>query len=66
MMDWKRALAYISGSVVQELQLRNEELIVHLAKDNRSWGYDRIAGALANGPTRDTKRQFAEVRRSNG
>ncbi len=24
-----------------------EELIVRLAKDNRSWGYDRVAGALA-------------------
>ncbi len=129
-MDWKRLLAYISGSVDQELLLRNEylvtenqilrnqlkgrlrltdgerktlaeigkrlgkkaleevvsivkpetvlawhrrlvakkfdgsknrkypgrprideeveELIVRLAKDNRSWGYDRIAGALAN------------------
>ena len=25
-----------------------EELVVHLAKENNSWGYDRIAGALAN------------------
>ena len=25
-----------------------EELVVRLAKENKSWGYDRIAGALAN------------------
>ena len=25
-----------------------EELVVGLAKENKSWGYDRIAGALAN------------------
>ena len=25
-----------------------EEMVVHLAKENKSWGYDRIAGALAN------------------
>ncbi len=25
-----------------------EELVVHLSTENRSWGYDRIAGAMAN------------------
>jgi hypothetical protein len=25
-----------------------EDLIVQMAKDNRSWGYDRLAGALAD------------------
>jgi putative transposase len=25
-----------------------EELIVHMAHENRSWGYDRMVGALAN------------------
>jgi putative transposase len=25
-----------------------EELIVHMAEENPSWGYDRIVGALAN------------------
>ena len=33
-MDWKTLLASISGSVA-------------MARENRSWGYDRIAGALA-------------------
>ena len=43
-MDWKKLLAYITGSVDQELRLRNEYLVT----ENRSWGYDRIAGALGN------------------
>ena len=105
-MDWKTILNYISGSVDEELLLRNEylvaeigkrlgkqaldevasivnsntvlgwhwrlvakkfdssknrqypgrprvyaaieELVVRFAKENKSWGSDRIAGALAN------------------
>ena len=43
-MDWKKLLAYISGSVDEGLLLRNEYLVT----ENRSWGYDRVAGALAN------------------
>lgn len=100
-MDWKKLLAYITGSIDEELLLRNEylvtenrilraqikgrpqltdgerrtlaaigrklgrkileevasrrprvdkeveELVVRLAKENRTWGYDRIAGAIA-------------------
>ena len=40
-MDQKHLLAYITGTVDQELLLR-------IAQENRSWGYDRIVGALAN------------------
>ncbi len=43
-MNWKRMLATISGSVDQELLLRNEYLVT----ENRSWGYRRIVGALGN------------------
>src|SRR2546425_2680056 len=68
-MDWKQLLAYITGSVDEELLLRIvakkfdgsqqrkalgrpaidqelEALVVRMAQENRSWGYDRIAGAL--------------------
>jgi hypothetical protein len=31
-VDWKQLLAYMSRSI----------------EENRSWGYDRLAGALAN------------------
>ena len=41
-MDWQHLLAYITGTVDQDLLLRNEYLVTA----NRSWGYDRIAGAL--------------------
>jgi hypothetical protein len=57
-MLWARMLAYITGTVDQELLLRNEylaaenrilrALVVQMAKENPSWGYDRIVGALAN------------------
>ncbi len=72
-MDWKTMLAYISGSVDEELLLRKEYLVAEnrilrnqipgrlrltdgerrsLAEIGkrlgRVWGYDRIAGAMAN------------------
>jgi len=31
-----------------KIETEMEALIVHLAKENKSWGYDRIVGALAN------------------
>jgi putative transposase len=36
-----------------------EQLIVRMAKENRDWGYDRIAGALANLGTRSAIRRSA-------
>ena len=39
-MDWLRTLACITGTVGQELLLRNEYL--------SDWGYDRIVGAMSN------------------
>ncbi len=60
-MDWARILAYVTGTVDQELLARIEycppkigfkreveQLIVRMAKENHDWGYDRIVGALAN------------------
>jgi hypothetical protein len=32
------------STIEQEL----EDLVVRMAQENRSWGYDRIVGALAN------------------
>ena len=40
-----------------------EELIVEMAKDNRSWGYDRIVGALANLGYRVSKETGSGARR---
>ena len=41
-MLWARMLAYVTGMVNQEL------LALQMARENPSWGYDRIVGALAN------------------
>jgi hypothetical protein len=41
-MDWKQLLAYITGSVVQELLLRNEYLVT----ENRIWRQQITAAHL--------------------
>ena len=41
-MDWKQLLAYITGSVVQELLLRNEYLVM----ENRIWRQQITAAHL--------------------
>jgi hypothetical protein len=43
-----------------------EELIVEMAKDNRSWGYDRIVGALANLGYRVSDQTVGNVLRRHG
>jgi len=52
-MDWARILAYVTGKARRSpgrprIKQEVEQLIVRMAKENRDWGYDRIAGALAN------------------
>jgi putative transposase len=57
-MDWKQLLAYITGSVDQQLLLRNEYLVAEnrilrqqitgRLRLREGEGYDRIVGALAN------------------
>ena len=57
-MDWKTISAYATGSVDGSTK-RNypgrpvvgrtvEQLVVRFAAENRNWGHDKIAGALAN------------------
>jgi Homeodomain-like domain len=43
-----------------------EELIVGMAKENRSWGYDRIVGALANLGYRVSDQTVGNVLRRHG
>jgi transposase InsO family protein len=55
-LGWNRKLAAekFDGSTQRKslgrprIDKELEDLIVQMAKDNRSWGYDRIAGALAH------------------
>src|SRR5262247_1923299 len=43
-----RALRLKARAGRPRVKLEVEELIVRMASENRDWGYDRIAGALAN------------------
>jgi putative transposase len=55
-IGWYRRLAALKfdGSRAQRrvgrppIDKEVEDLIVRMAKENRSWGYDRVVGALAN------------------
>src|SRR5712691_4523412 len=42
-------------TIAQEL----EALVVRMARENHTWGYDRIVGALANFETRSVTRRWA-------
>src|ERR1019366_9168739 len=48
----RKALGEVATAALPEgrprIDREVEELIVRMAKENRSWGYDRIVGALAN------------------
>jgi hypothetical protein len=43
-----------------------EALIVRMASENRSWGYDRIVGALANLGYHDLRSDGRQVLRRHG
>jgi len=43
-----------------------EALIIQLAKENRSWGYDRISGALANLGHKISNQTVANILKRNG
>ncbi len=43
-----------------------ESLIVRMAKENRSWGYDRIAGALLNVGYRVSDKTIGNILKRNG
>ena len=58
-MNWKRLLAYITGSVDQELQLRNE----YLATENRILR-DQLKGRLCL--TNDERTRLAEISKRLG
>ena len=61
-MGWVKMLAYISGSV-DEMLLKKIE---YLLEENRTWGYDRIAGALSNLGHKISGQTVANVLKRNG
>ena len=48
------------------VELAVEELVVKLARENSSWGYDRIAGALANLGNRISDQSVGNLVRRHG
>ena len=48
------------------VNLAVEELVVKLARENSSWGYDRIAGALANLGHRISDQSVGNLLRRHG
>ena len=57
-MDWKTLLAYITGTVAQELLLRNEYLVTEIGYSaTRSRGVDNSAMASAR-PWRQSARSL--------
>jgi putative transposase len=49
-LGWYRKLVArkFDGSKASRIKREAEQLIIRMASENRDWGYDRIAGALAN------------------
>jgi len=47
-------------------RLRNRGLIVQMAQENATWGYDRIAGALANVGHNDSDQTIGNVLKQHG
>jgi putative transposase len=73
-LDWYRKLVArkFSGSQARQgpsrprLKREAEQLIIHMASENRDWGYDRIAGAMTNLAYMISDQTVGNVLRRNG